>query len=297
MRYEKWFHMMKEQAYKDAQYLHTERGSIHYTDIGKGPVILHSHGSPAGADIGPVFLKDFTQQGYRVVTPSRPGFLGTDLALGKSIEEQADFFKNFLDKLKIKKVFVHAWSAGGPPAIAFALKYPEYVNGLILFCAVSHRWVHKITKFEKMMLSNRGIWMLWNMSRVFKSSFRKKSAEELGVDYNYVKENDERLALLDNFFEMTAPPSLRNIGSFNDIKNYSEMKEFDFSNVKVPTLILFSPSDNQIPVSNGDLPAEGIKGAEYIRFTHGGHMPMIDREAELVNRKMLKFMEENNGSI
>jgi len=291
MRFKKWFNTMKKESYKDARFIDTVKGKIHYTDIGEGHVILHSHGSPAGADTGPLFLNNFTKSGHRIITPSRPGFLGTGLCLGESIEEQADFFKDFLDELKVRKVFIHAWSGGGPPAIAFAMKYPEYVNGLILFCAVSHRWEHKISQFEKMILSDRGIWILWNLSKIFKESFRKKNATELGVDYHFVKEKHGRVEMLDKFFEMTAPPSLRNAGSFNDIKNYREMESFDFSKVKVPTLIFFSPSDNQLPISNGDLPAKEIAGAEYFRFTYGGHMPMIDREGELINQRMLDFMK------
>ena len=295
MNFRDWFELMKQAAYKDARFVDTPRGSVHYTDIGEGPVVLHSHGSPAGADTGPLFFCDLTREGYRLLTPSRPGFLGTELSLGSSIEAQADFFKSFLDALNIGQVVLHAWSGGGPPAIAFAIKYPEVVRGLILYCAVSHRWDHRITLFERMLLSDRAIWLLWNLSKLFPEAFRKKSAQELGVDYDYVKQAPERLALLDKFFEMTAPPSLRNSGSFNDIEVYSAMDPFDFSRVRMPTLVLFSPSDNQLPISHGDLPAAQIEGAEYLRFAHGGHMPMIDRDAALVWDRMLDFMRALRG--
>jgi len=302
MNFNPWFTKMKNQAYKDAKYIDTDIERIHYTDIGAdcadisaATIILHFHGSPAGADIGPLFFGNLVKQGYRIITPSRPGFLGTSVSLGESIEAQADFFKTFLDALGIKKCFVHAWSGGGPPAIQFAIKYPEYVKGLILFCAVSHKWEHKITRFEKMILSDRGIWIMWNLSQIFKESFRKKNAKELGVDYDYVKKHPDRLYLLDKFFEMTAPPSLRNDGSFNDIKMYSNMTDLEFDKIKSPTLILFSPSDNQLPISNGDIPAQMISTdlVEYFRFTHGGHMPMIGKESEIVNNRVLRFMERN----
>jgi len=296
MNFKSWLNKMEAQAYKDAKYIETHMGKVHYTDIGEGEVILHSHGSPAGADIGPLFFSDFARkEGCRIITPSRPGFLATPASFGETIEAQADFFKAMLDALGIEKVFMHAWSGGGPPAIKFAMKYPECVKGLILYCAVSHRWVHKITKFEKMLLSDRGLWIMWNLGQVFKESFRKKSAKELGVDYEYVKQSPDRLHLLDKFFEMTAPPSLRNPGSFNDIRMYSEMDSFDFSKITVPTLILFSPSDNQLPVSNGDVPAKEIREdlVEYFRFTHGGHMPMIDKEATEVDRVIADFIKQH----
>ena len=295
MKFKSWMDKMEKQSFRDAKYIETRIGKIHYTDFGKGEIILHSHGSPAGADIGPLFFSNFAEkEGCRVITPSRLGFLGTSVSLGESIEAQADFFKEFLDALGINKAFIHAWSGGGPPAIKFAIKYPEHVNGLILYCAVSHRWVHKITRFEKMILSDRGLWIMWNLSQIFKKTFRKKSAKELGVDYEYVKQCTNRLYLLDKFFEMTAPPSLRNPGSFNDIKMYSDMDDFDFSKIITPTLILFSPSDNQLPISNGDIPAEEIPTdlVKYFRFTHGGHMPMIDKEAEDIDRVIADFIRQ-----
>ncbi|MDR2861076.1 MAG: alpha/beta hydrolase [Syntrophobacterales bacterium] len=296
MKYQRWYEAMKNRAFDGAKYIETKLGTIHYTDIGdsEGVTILHSHGSPAGADIGPLFFGDFIGRGHRVMTPSRPGFLGTALGLGDTVEAQADFFKVFLDSMNVKSVFVHAWSGGGPPAIRFAMKYPEYVNGLILFCALSHKWEHKITNFEKMILSDKGIWIMWNLSKVFKESFRRKNAKELGASYDYIKGDPAKLRFLDSFFEMTAPPSLRNDGSFNDIKMYRDMPDFDFSRIAVPTLILFSPSDNQLPVSNGDIPAEKIPShlVDYYRFTHGGHMPMIDREWDGIRDKMLDFIAD-----
>lgn len=295
MLFKNWMKKMTQKAYTGAKYLQIRGMPVHYTDIGAGDVILHVHGSPAGADIGPVFFGELSKH-YRIITPSRPGFLGTPLEQGKSIEEQADFLNAFLDALNIEKAFVHAWSAGGPPAISFAIKYPQRVKGYIHYCAVGHRWDHKISWFEHMLLKDPTIWLMDTLSRCFVKSFRKKIAKELGVDYDYVMKDDRRIQLLDEFFQMTAPPSLRNAGSFNDISNYRQMTPLNYKKMTVPALILFSESDNQLPVSNGDVPAAQIKHAHYLKFTHGGHMPMIDRDADLVMETMLDFMEKNNAS-
>ncbi|NMA06104.1 MAG: alpha/beta hydrolase, partial [Ruminococcaceae bacterium] len=71
----------------------------------------------------------------RLLTPSRFGYLGSAVNGKGSPEEQAVAFNELLDYLKIEKVFVLATSAGGTPAIRFALDYPERVKGLILFCS------------------------------------------------------------------------------------------------------------------------------------------------------------------
>ena len=295
MKFKKWYETMKEAAYKDACYVETQLGLIHYTDIGpkNAPVILHVHGSPAGAEIGPIFFGDFVKKGYRVITPSRPGFLGTPLSAGESIKDQGRFLNVFCKSLGLSDVTVHAWSGGGPPAIQFAMDYPNIINGLILYCAVGDTWVHRISTFERMLLSDRGIWILHTLSKWMPEQFRKKSAEELGVNYDYVVKDEKRVELLDKFFEMTAPPSLRNPGSFNDIKNYSEMKSFDFSKMHVPSLVLFSPSDNQLDLIHGDKPGYGIQNVEYLKFKKGGHMPSIDEDAGLVLETMVAFIRKH----
>ena len=112
----------------------THLGLIEYTLKGdSGPVLLYIHGSPGGYDqtIDP-------GENYRVLTPSRPGYLGTQIFAGRSPEEQTECFKALIDALNIDKVFVMGVSGGGPSSMHFAARHPQNTSGLILFEAVSH---------------------------------------------------------------------------------------------------------------------------------------------------------------
>ena len=51
-----WKKEMSDLANKYSQMIKTKMGDVQYTDIGSGPVILHSHGSPGGCDSGPPCL-------------------------------------------------------------------------------------------------------------------------------------------------------------------------------------------------------------------------------------------------
>src|SRR5690606_36543444 len=97
----------------------TRKGSVTHTDIGSGRAMLALHGGMGGFDqswlLGQALLGD--AQGYRVIGVSRPGYPGTDLALGASPEEQADLYADLLDTLGIGRVHVAAVSAGGPSAL------------------------------------------------------------------------------------------------------------------------------------------------------------------------------------
>lgn len=109
-------------------------GSMTYIDAGEGEIILSIHGIFGGYDQAYDSVKR-RESKNRLIAPSRFGYLGSDVKGNGTPEEQAAAFKELLDYLEIDQVFVLATSAGGTPAIRFALDYPERVKGLILFCS------------------------------------------------------------------------------------------------------------------------------------------------------------------
>lgn len=105
---------------------------LYYTEKGYGTplVLLHGNGENGG------FFKnqlDFFAEKYRVIIPDTRGH-------GKSprgsapftFDTFADDLKDFLDSLNIKKAVILGFSDGGNIALLFSLKYPEYVEKLIL---------------------------------------------------------------------------------------------------------------------------------------------------------------------
>ena len=109
-------------------------GSMTYVDAGEGKVILSVHGIFGGYDQAYDSVKNRISEN-RILAPSRFGYLGSDVKGNGTPKEQATAFNELLDHLDIDQVFVLATSAGGTPAIRFALDYPERVKGLILFCS------------------------------------------------------------------------------------------------------------------------------------------------------------------
>ncbi|UCG02698.1 MAG: alpha/beta hydrolase, partial [Candidatus Heimdallarchaeota archaeon] len=107
----------------DGEVMETAMGKIHYKLTGEGPVLFFMHGGPGGIDQA-YFLDDMVEEGYYILTVSRPGYLRTPFA-PYSYEEQVDQYIVLLDKLAIDKVVPMGYSAGGPLALNFANKYPE----------------------------------------------------------------------------------------------------------------------------------------------------------------------------
>lgn len=125
---------LKQLSDYDAKTIPLSYGGMSYVDEGSGEVILSVHGIFGGYDQAFDTCKDFGSE-YRILAPSRFGYLGSDILGSGTPAEQAAAYVELLDKLEIDKVFVLATSAGGSIAIRFALDYPERTKGLILYCS------------------------------------------------------------------------------------------------------------------------------------------------------------------
>ena len=129
--FRQWRHHQREALLTGSELIETERGALEYASIGEGPAVLFMHGGFGGYDQSPPF------QGFRFITPSRPGYLRTDLSVGPTYEEAASAYATLLDSLGIDKVAVMGISAGGPPALQFASQFPDRVWALVLISAIT----------------------------------------------------------------------------------------------------------------------------------------------------------------
>ena len=104
----------------------------YYTEKGYGTplILLHGNGENGG------FFKnqiDFFAEKYRVIVPDTRGHGRSPRGSAPfTFDTFADDLKDFLDSLSIKKAVILGFSDGGNIALLFTLKYPEYVEKLIL---------------------------------------------------------------------------------------------------------------------------------------------------------------------
>lgn len=121
-------------SYYNAKTVSLSYGDVTYVDEGEGEVILSVHGIFGGYDQAFDTCCDFISD-YRIIAPSRFGYLGSDIKGDGTPAQQTSAFVELLDQLGIDKVYLLATSAGGSVAIRFALDYPERTKGLILYCS------------------------------------------------------------------------------------------------------------------------------------------------------------------
>ena len=93
---------------------------------------LAIHGAGGGFDQSLDLAHDFLGSGFRVVAPSRFGYLRTPLPADASPMAQADAHACLLDALNLQKVVVIGGSMGAPSAMQLCIRHPERCSALIL---------------------------------------------------------------------------------------------------------------------------------------------------------------------
>ena len=144
----------------------TSEGPIDYVDRGTGPAVLFVHGSPGGSDQGVLMTEFLVAAGFRVVTPSRPGYLGTPLT-GDHVgpDQQAHLEAALMEALGIDRFGVMCWSGGGPSTYRLAVDHPDRVSALVAIAAVSKAYTFAGGIEATMMSGRLGAWLVKEMGK------------------------------------------------------------------------------------------------------------------------------------
>ena len=119
-------------ASQGARIASTSAGPIEYAEKGAGVPLLSIHGAGGGYDQGLANVVDLVDEGFRVIAPSRFGYLGTPIPSDTSSACQADAHAALLTELRVGKVIVVGISAGARSAVEFAVRHAKRTAALIL---------------------------------------------------------------------------------------------------------------------------------------------------------------------
>jgi 2-hydroxy-6-oxonona-2,4-dienedioate hydrolase len=110
----------------------TSFGPIDFAELGDGKPVLVLHGTGGGYDQGLDMTAALTDEGFRLIAPSRFGYLRTALPADYSAAAQADAYAELLDRLGVERCAVIGISAGAWPALHFAVRYPKRCSAVVL---------------------------------------------------------------------------------------------------------------------------------------------------------------------
>lgn len=249
-------------------------GGITYVDSGEGEVILSVHGIFGGYDQAYDTYKDFCSD-YRIIAPSRFGYLGSDVSGDGTPARQAAAYVELLDKLGIDKVYLLATSAGGSIAIRFALDYPQRTKGLILYCSAMPP-VEKPEKYAEYagpppFLCNDYIMFLLS------PMFEPIMGMEPSTIYSMLSINDRKVGVILDA-SVTNPDMARDFG------------EYPIEDLQVPTLIFHAKDDKLASYVETERAVARFPNYTFISFESGGHL--LTGHAEEIKEAVSDFVED-----
>jgi 2-hydroxy-6-oxonona-2,4-dienedioate hydrolase len=249
----------------------TKAGPIEYAEAGSGIPLLSIHGA---FDQGLANAREFVGDEFRIIAPSRFGYLGTPIPEDSAPHAQADAHAALLIHLKVDKVVVVGISAGTRSAIELALRHAEQVVALILIVPATYAPTSPV-KIEHSRASRFAFWLV-NAGADFAWWATEKIAPSvlirfIGVPPEVVaaapKADQDRVLQI---VRSVQPLSRR----FPGIKIDSNpmLTRLPLEKIRIPTLIISARDDlfNTLPAA--EFTAATIPNAKLIVYETGGHL-------------------------
>ena len=235
-------------------------------------LLLVIHGAAGGCDQGLLIGRQLLPSGYRLIAPSRFGYLNAGIPEDHSLEAQADVYAALLDALGIEgPVPVVAFSAAGPSGLIFAMRHPERTSSLVMISAVSYAEppgeesrAALESSINRLVSSDFFFWLAIKFAT-------PKVAALLGIP----PATQERLTPedwrdVDEVFAGLLPMSARLPGIAVD-QSRDFPRSMPLGDIEAPTLVVHAQDDVLVPFSNGEHTTQSIDAAELVPIAYGGH--------------------------
>jgi 2-hydroxy-6-oxonona-2,4-dienedioate hydrolase len=261
--------------------IETSFGPLEYAQRGDGPPFLMIHGTGGGFDQGLGFTERLS--GFRVIAPSRFGYLRSSYPDDPSPARQADAFAELLDRLKIDRIPVAGGSAGALSAVQFAIRHPERTSVLILVVPAANvrgrdpvemgpatQWI-----VRNLISSNFLFWSAMQIAR------DRMIGTLLATDRQIVKKaSGPEQHRVNRILEEILPVSRRWRGMLNDARTAGHPARVDFTKVAVPTLVISVEDDRFGTAQTARDIAAAVRNAKLVIYPQGGHV-WVGHDADL----------------
>ncbi len=262
----------------------TRFGDLEYAEAGSGPPFLMIHGTGGGFDQGLMFARRMAGAGYRVIAPSRFGYLRSPMPDDPSPEHQADAFAYLLDALEVERIAVAGGSAGALSALQFAIRHPQRCAALIPIVPAAYApgrpparpWGPVETMIAQSVLGSDFLFL----SAI--SAFPDQIIQTLlATDAALVRAaSAEEQARVRNILKSILPVSERADGLLIDARLAGDPPQMSLGRISAPTLAISLDDDRYLTADAARHIAREVKGARAIIYPTGGHV-WVGRDEEL----------------
>ena len=273
----------------------TPCGLIEYADVGTGPAVLAIHGAGGGFDQSLNLARDFLGGGFRLIAPSRFGYLRTPLPTDASPTAQADAHACLLDALKLQRVVVIGGSVGAPSAMQLCLRHPERCSALVLLFPITfaprptNEPPPQPSALAQFLMDTtlRSDFAFWAASKLARDTVTKTILATPPADFENATpvEQERVLAVLRNI----EPISQREKGLRNDAAVARSVPRYEVEKITVPTLVISAEDDLFGTFKGGRYTADHIPGARFVGYPTGGHL-LVGHGSD-VRRELTEFLK------
>jgi len=272
----------RERVSTGSRVIVTPCGPIEYAVAGDGPAILVAHGAGGGFDQGLDSSAALVKSGFRVIAPSRFGYLGTPLPPDASPAAQADAYACLLDALTIHTVAVVGVSAGAPSAMQFALRHPARTTALVLLVPLAYPALTEQRKsgamprrmpaaakwlFDAALASDFLFWAALRLAP------RMMTQVVLGTPPAVLEgASPEEQARVKIVGDHVLPIGARRLGLVNDAAVAPSLPRYELERIAAPTLVIAVADCLYGTYEGARYSAEHIPGARFVGFASGGHL-------------------------
>jgi 2-hydroxy-6-oxonona-2,4-dienedioate hydrolase len=255
--------------------IETRAGALEYAVAGDGPPLMMIHGTGGGFDQGLLFAAAIRQRGFRIIAPSRFGYLGSAFPDDASPARQADTLVDLLDHLGIDRLPVVGGSAGALTAAEFALRHPDRCShlGLLVPAAnLTDRDPVVFTGLQRLAVNavlGSDFWF-WSLTRLAPGQMIRTllATDPALLDRVPQVERHRAMAILGQIFPISRKVNgLRSDGFWAGTPTQTA-----FDRIAVPTLILSCEDDLFGTAATARLLAERVPDGEVTVYPTGGHI-------------------------
>lgn len=250
------------------QLIDTACGPLEYAERGAGRPVLVLHGTGGGYDQG-LLVADSLGDGFRVIAPSRFGYLQAGSPSDHSLAAQADAYACLLDALHVERAVVIGGSAGGMSAAEFALRHRDRTQALMLVSAVAQAAppTDGGDRIPQWLFTDFGFWAA---TTFFPGQLMTFLGLPPAAQASMAPDEHARVVAT---LTTILPYGARAAGQRIDIANIDGLRAapIELEEIAVPTLVVHATNDSLVSFAHAQDSAARVPGARLVSYEYGGH--------------------------